>query len=71
MDNVMRHLTHSLVVLLCATVTFAADVLANSLLAKAGIRVGVCEMPRVGDGTLGAALARQGVAQVHGLAPDS
>ena len=71
----MKHLTCSLVMLLCATATFAADdsadALAKSVLEKAGIRVGVCEMPRVGDGTLAAALARQGVAQVHGLAPDA
>ena len=40
-------------------------------LGKAGVRAGVCEMPRVGDGSLAAALARQGVAQVHALAPDA
>ena len=48
-----------------------SDEVARSILAKAGIRVGVCEMPRVGDGTLAAALARQGIAQVHGLAGDA
>ncbi|NQT52266.1 hypothetical protein HQ576_09465, partial [bacterium] len=48
-----------------------SDDLAKSILAKAGIRVGVCEMPRVGDGTLAAALARQGIAQVHALADDA
>ena len=47
------------------------DALAKAVLAKAGIRVGVCEMPRGGDGALAAALAGQGVAQVHGLAPDA
>lgn len=34
------------------------------------MRVGVGEMPRVGDGKLAAALARAGVPLVHGLAPD-
>lgn len=48
-----------------------AGALARAVLAKAGIRAGVCEMPRVGDGTLAAALARQGIAQVHALAPDA
>ena len=48
-----------------------ADALAASLLEKSGIRVGVCELPRVGDGVLAAALARAGIAQVHGLAPDA
>jgi len=55
--------------------SFASDdpavPLAKDILAKAGIRAGVCEMPRVGDGSLAAALARQGVAQVHALAPDA
>ncbi len=37
----------------------------------AGVRVGVCEMPRVGDGTLVAALARQSVTQVPARAPDA
>jgi hypothetical protein len=46
------------------------DDLARYLLGKAGIHVGVCELPRVGDGRLAAALARQGVGQVHGLAVD-
>ena len=41
-----------------------SDELAKQFLAKAGIRVGVCEMPRVGDGALAAALARQGIALV-------
>ncbi|MBC8870450.1 MAG: hypothetical protein H8E44_13595 [Planctomycetes bacterium] len=54
----MKPLTCSLVMLLCATATFAADdsadALAKSALEKAGIRVGVCEMPRVGDGALAA-----------------
>ena len=71
----MKHLACSLVMLLCATVTFAADdpadALAKTILQQAGIRVGVCELPRVGDGTLAAALARTGIAQVHGLAPDA
>ena len=40
-------------------------------MSKAGINAGVCELPRIGDGTLAAALARQGIAQVHGLAPDA
>ena len=56
-----------------AAVSSAADPddLARHLLGKAGIRAGVCELPRGGDGTLAAALARAGVAQVHALAPDS
>jgi outer membrane protein assembly factor BamB len=48
-----------------------ADSLAKAVLDKAGVRAGVCEMPRVGDGTLAAALARAGVPQVHALAPDA
>ena len=48
-----------------------SDDLAKAILAKAGIRVGVCGMPRVGDGTLAAALARQGIAQAHALAGDA
>ena len=36
-----------------------ADALARAVLAKAGIRAGVCEMPRVGDGSLAATLARR------------
>ena len=47
-----------------------ADALAKIVLEKAGITATVCEMPRVGDGTLAAALAQAGVAQVHALAPD-
>ena len=57
----MNRLASSFIVLLCSTVTFAADAtsdgLAKALLAKAGIRATLCEMPRVGDGTLAAALA--------------
>ena len=71
----MKYLTCLLVMLPCATITFAADdpadALAKTILRHSGIRVGVCELPRVGDGTLAAALARTGVAQVHGLAPDA
>ena len=71
----MTHLTCSLAMLLCATITFAADDpaddLAKTILQKAGIHVGVCELPRAGDGTLAAALARTGIAQVHGLTPDA
>ena len=59
----------------CASISFAADetsdALAKVLIAKAGIHVGVCELPHVGDGTLAAALALHGVAVVHGLAPDA
>ncbi len=47
------------------------DALARSILGKAGIHVGVCELPRVGDGILAAALARTGIAQVHGLAAEA
>lgn len=71
----MGHLTCSLAMLLWATAAFAADdpadALAKTVLAKAGIHATVCEMPRAGDGTLAAALARAGVAQVHALAPDA
>lgn len=48
-----------------------ADLLAKMVLDKAGVRATVCEMPQIGDGTLAAALARAGVAQVHGLAADA
>ena len=44
---------------------------ARVLLDKAGVNATVCEMPRVGDGTLAAALAQQGLAQVHALAADN
>jgi hypothetical protein len=56
-----------------AAMSLAADPddLARQLLGKTGLRVGVCELPRVGDGTLAAALASQGVGQVHGLAADA
>ena len=63
------------VLLVWASAAFAADdptdALAQTLLAKAGIHATVCELPRVGDGALAAALARQGIAQVHALAPDA
>lgn len=49
----------------------AAAVFAKALLAKSGIRATLCEMPRVGDGALAAALALQGVPMVHGLAIDN
>jgi len=48
----------------------SGDVLAAAILEKAGVRAGVCELPRVGGGILAAAMARAGIAQVHGLAPD-
>jgi len=48
-----------------------SDAVAKGVLDKAGIHATVCEMPCVGDGTLAAALARAGVAQVHALAPDA
>jgi hypothetical protein len=48
-----------------------ADTLAKDILAKAGVRAEVGELPRVGDGSLAVALARQGVAQVHGLASEA
>jgi outer membrane protein assembly factor BamB len=48
----------------------STDVLATQILTRAGIRVGVCELPRVGDGSLAVALARAGATLVHGLAPD-
>ena len=41
------------------------------MLAKSGLHVTICEMPRAGDGTLVAALAAQGVSLVHALAPDN
>ena len=63
-------------IFICAAVTARAedspaDLLANTLLEKAGVRAGICEFPRVGDGVLAAAMARAGIAQVHGLAPDA
>ena len=71
----MKHLTCALVMLLCTGATLAAkdpaDIMATTVLTKAGIQATVCEMPRVGDGTLAAALARAGVAQVHALAADA
>ena len=67
-------LAASMLLLLCATVALATDnpvdALAGTVLEKSGIRVGICEMPQAGDGALAAALALQGVAQVHALAPD-
>ena len=48
-----------------------ADVLAKTVLDKAGVRATFCEIPRAGDGTLAAALAEQGIAIVHALAPDA
>ena len=63
-----------LLILLCMMPVFAAktpaDTLAAAVLAKAGIRATVCEMPHAGNGTLAAALALTGVAQVHALASD-
>jgi outer membrane protein assembly factor BamB len=47
------------------------DSLARVVLGKAGIRVGVCEMPQVGDGSLAASMAKLGVPQVHALASDA
>ena len=43
----------------------------QSILDKAGIHVGVCEMPRVGRRDAGGGVGRSGVAQVHGLAADA
>ena len=79
MRSKMRLSTHVLAVLsFCVwwlwPVTVAgapADVLATQILARAGIRVGVCEMPRAGDGALAVALARTGATLVHGLAADA
>ena len=48
-----------------------ADSLARMVLDKAAMRATVCEMPQAGDGTLAAAFAKAGVAQVHALAPDA
>jgi len=48
-----------------------SDALAKTVLDKAGIRVGVCEIPRVGDGALAASLAKAGVPVVHALATDT
>src|SRR5208283_3484417 len=61
----------SLAALVCAhspafAAADAADALAQTIMQQAGIRATVCELPRVGDGTLAAALARQGIIQVHG-----
>ena len=67
---ILRSLSIYLVLPSIVVAAESDDVLAKAILQKAGIRVGVCEMPRVGDGTLAAALARTGIAQVHGVAPD-
>ena len=48
-----------------------SDALAKTVLEKSGVRATVCEMPQAGDGSLAAALALAGVAQVHALAPDA
>ncbi|MEI8196644.1 MAG: hypothetical protein WCI73_12100, partial [Phycisphaerae bacterium] len=44
------------------------DAFAKIILEKAGIRVGICELPQAGDGMLATALTQAGVAQVHALA---
>ena len=73
----MEHLPRviGLTLLFCSLGVYAAeepaDSLARTVLAKAGVRATVCEMPRAGDGTLAAALARHGVPVVHALAPDA
>src|SRR5262249_43966544 len=60
--------------LLCAAVaagaadSTGADALGAALLERAGIKGGVCEMPRAGDGRLAEALAPAGGGLVHGLA---
>jgi len=71
----MKNYICLLITILSATSLFAAndaaDGLAKTVLEKSGVRVSVCEMPQAGDGTLAAALALAGVAQVHALAPDA
>ena len=71
----MKHFACLLAMIACASVVDAAEQLADSLaktvLDKAGMRVTVCEMPRAGDGALAAALAQQGVVQVHALASEA
>ena len=47
-----------------------ASGLAKVVLEKSGLRAGICEMPRAGDGAVAAALAQQGVSIVHALASD-
>ena len=70
-----KHMACGLVLLACATALVAAeapaDNLAKTVLDKAAVRVGVCEMPRAGDGTLAAAFAQRGVPTVHALVPDA
>ncbi len=48
-----------------------ANAIADAVLGGAGLRVGLCEMPRVGDGRLAVALVRRGAGMVHGLAGDA
>ena len=71
----MKYLSYIFVMLLSASIALAdnnpANTLAKMLLEKAGVRATICEMPRVGDGRLAAALAQLGIAQVHALAPDA
>lgn len=43
-----------------------ADALARDLLARAGINVGLCALPRAGDGALAVALNRAGARMVYG-----
>lgn len=74
----MKKLWFSLlsVIFLAAAPMWAAepkdtDALAITLLAKAGLRAGVCEVPRAGDGALVLALARQSELVVHAMDDDA
>jgi outer membrane protein assembly factor BamB len=73
--TLMHWILRIAIVVLPASVLNAAEALpdapARVVMNKAGIRVGVCEIPRIGDGTLAAALAKQGVGMVHALAADA
>jgi len=71
----MRRYGCVLIAFVVASSAFAVDApvdtIAKTVLAKAGIGVGVCEMPRAGDGKLATSLARAGVTLVDGLAADA
>jgi len=47
-----------------------ADALVNNIFKHAGINAGIVAMPRAGDGTIAAALARRGVKIIYAMAPD-
>jgi len=69
----MRKFCYLPMTLAMISLVFAAgtsDNLAQSILSKTDVRVGVCERPRLGDGNLAVALAAAGLTLVNGLAAD-